>query len=102
MEGQRDLVHWDPGAGEVEITTGNRSVAVRGLGESVQFDVETDDGDTRRAIWLSAEQADVLGRMIKYAIGLVDSGSIKRVRPGSRDTLQAILEDVTALWPNNG
>lgn len=92
-DGERDRVLFDPGAGQIEITTGGRSVAVAGIADQVTFEAETPDGEMARALWLTQNQATVLTRMTRYIIEKV------RIRAESKQTLEELLPDLEALWP---
>lgn len=92
-DGERDRLHFDPGAGAIEITTGGRNVTIAGLADAVAFESETADGEPARALWLTPNQATVLSKMTRYIIDNV------RIRPESKQTLQDLLPDLEALWP---
>lgn len=93
MEQDRDRVHWDPGAGSIEVTTGGRSIQIAGLADEVVFEAETDDGDTTRAFWLTPEQAAVMIKMVRYITTRV------KITPESKETLEQVLPGLEGVWP---
>jgi len=95
-EDERDRVQWDPGAGTIEITTGGRNVQVGGLADAVLFLAEADDGEVTRALWLNAEQGDILTKMVRYIVDNV------KIRPRSKEVLADLLPTLEALFPERG
>src|SRR5436189_871591 len=93
MSDERDRVHYDPGAGAIELTTGHRSVTVAGLADVVVFESETADGEAARALWLTPNEASVLSKMTRYIVDNV------RIRPESKQTLQDLLPALERVWP---
>jgi hypothetical protein len=68
MDDDAPAVRYDAAAGRLHLRlAGGEEVTVAGLGPDVGF--WQDSGGTRGgALWLSAEQADVLSKMIDYIL----------------------------------
>ncbi len=69
MDDDAPAVRYDAATGTVYVRlAGGEEVAVSGLGPDVDFWRVAGDTAAGAALWLSAEQADVLGKMIDYIL----------------------------------
>jgi hypothetical protein len=91
MDDDAPAVRYDAAAGTLHVRlAGGEEVSVAGLGPDVGF--WQDGGGARGgALWLSAEQADVLSKMIDYILQKV------RVSPPSQQALQELGPQVAQL-----
>ena|SRR5690242_14526735 len=90
MDDDAPAVRYDAAAGTLHVRlAGGEEITVAGLGPDVGF---WQAGDTPSGpLWLSAEQADVLSKMIDYILQKV------RISAPSQEALQALAPQVAQL-----
>ena len=72
MDDEAPVARYDPTAGTVRLRlTGGEEVAVGGLGPELPIWRVVGGAPPSGALWLTAEQADVLGKMIEYILNKV-------------------------------
>ncbi|HEY7062724.1 MAG TPA: hypothetical protein VII06_14690 [Chloroflexota bacterium] len=105
MDDDAPAVRFDAAAGTLYVRlAGGEEVAIAGLGPDVAFWQTADGGAPSGALWLSAEQADVLTKMIDYIlqrvkISAASQGALEGLAPQVaqlRDELQAAAAPPTA------
>ena len=90
MDDDAPAVRYDAVAGTLHVRlAGGEEITVAGLGPDVGF--WQVGGGPSGALWLSAEQADVLSKMIDYILQKV------RVSAPSQQALQALAPEVAQL-----
>ena len=90
MDDEAPAVRYDAAAGTVHVRlAGGEEVTVAGLGPDVGF--WQAGAAPSGALWLSAEQADVLSKMIDYILQKV------RISPPSQQALQELAPQVAQL-----
>ncbi len=91
MDDDAPAVRYDAAAGTLHVRlAGGEEITVAGLGPDVAFWHEG-NGGRGGALWLSAEQADVLSKMIDYILQKV------RISAPSQQALQALAPHVAQL-----
>jgi hypothetical protein len=91
MDDDAPAVRHDAAAGSLHVRlAGGEEITIAGLGPDVGF---WQDGSSARggALWLSAEQADVLSKMIDYILQRV------KISPPSQQALQELGPQVAQL-----
>lgn len=85
MDDEAPVVRYDPTAGTIRLRlTGGEEVVVGGLGPELPIWRVVGGTPPGGALWLTAEQADALGKMIDYILAKVKISA----------TSQAVLEQV--------
>ncbi|HLH21058.1 MAG TPA: hypothetical protein VK066_00930 [Chloroflexota bacterium] len=91
MDDDAPAVRYDAGAGTLQVRlAGGEEVTVAGLGPDVGF-WQGSGAAASGALWLSAEQADVLSKMIDYILQKV------RISAPSQQALQTLAPQVAQL-----
>ena len=91
MEDTSPRVVYNPDDGSVMVHTAGPAVTVDGIEGEIGFERMTSEGDSALALWLDAQQADVLAKMIRYILEKV------RITEESKERLADILPQVEAL-----
>ena len=90
MDDDAPAVRYDPAAGTLQVRlAGGEEITIAGLGPDVGF--WQIGGAPSGALWLSAEQADVLTKMIDYILKQV------RISAPSQQALQGLAPHVAQL-----
>jgi hypothetical protein len=88
MDDEAPVARYDPAAGTLRLRlTGGEEVLIGGLGADLAL-WRTDGEASRAPLWLTAAQADVLGKMIDYILKQV------RVSAASQEALAALQPQV--------
>ena len=91
MDDDAPAVRFDAAAGTLLVRlAGGEEIAVNGLGPDVGF-WQAAGGAPSGALWLTAEQADVLSKMIDYILQKV------KISPPSQQSLAALAPQVAQL-----
>lgn len=77
--------------GSVMVQTSGPAVTVDGIVGELDFERITPEGDSTLALWLDAQQADVLAKMVQYIIDKVS------IRAESKQLLEDLLPQVQAV-----
>jgi hypothetical protein len=92
MLDEEPLARYDPASGRLSVRLpGGEVVEIAGLGPSLAVWCERPGEAASAALWLSAAQADVLGKMIAYVLREV------KISPSSHEHLQALQPAVAGL-----
>ena len=91
MEDTSPRVVYNPDDGSVMVHTAGPAVTVDGIEGKIGFERMTSEGDSALALWLDAQQADVLAKMIRYILEKV------RIQPESKQLLSDVLPRVEAV-----
>ena len=88
---RRDHLCYDPERGSLLLATGDRGISVTGLAPEVVFERLSGEGPAQWALYATADEIDVLAKMIAYVLEKV------RISEASREALAALLPRVEAL-----
>ena len=91
MEDTSPRVVFNPDDGSVMLHTSGPAVTIDGIEGDIGFERMTAEGDSALALWLDAQQTDVLAKMIRYILEKV------RITEESKQKLADILPQVEAL-----
>lgn len=96
MDDNSPRLVYNPDDGSVMVQTGGPAVTVDGLEGELLCERLTPEGEVALALWLDANQADVLAKMIRHILENI------KVRPASQQTLADLLPVVEALVERHG
>ena len=92
MDDEAPVARYDAAAGTLRVRlAGGEEVAIGGLGADLAFWRGGDEEPVSVPIWVSAEQADYLNKMINYILARVP------VSPGAKDALQQLSPQVAQV-----
>ncbi len=92
MDDEAPVARYDPAAGTVRLRlTGGEEVVIGGLGPDLPIWRVAAAAPPSGALWLTAEQADVLGKMIDYILSKV------KISPPSQRVLEELGPQVVQL-----
>jgi len=96
IEGDEPRAVYNPEDGSLELRTGGPAVTVDGLTTALRFERMTPAGDSAAALWLDAQEVDVLAKMIRHIVERV------KITEQSRQTLEDLLPRVEELSRGSG
>ena len=92
MDDEAPVVHYDAQAGTLRVRlAGGEEISVTGLAADVPFWRGSEGEPPRGPMWLSAQQADVLGKMIDYILQKV------KISAPSRQALEELSPQMAQL-----
>jgi hypothetical protein len=75
---------YDPSAGTIMLVTDHGTLEYDGCGPEMEICRRREDSSEERPLWLTAEEAAVLGKMVAYCLEKV------KVSPASREILERV------------
>jgi hypothetical protein len=75
---------YDPSAGTIMLVTDHGTLEYDGCGPEMEICRRREDGEEERSLWVTAEEAVVLAKMVAYCLDKV------KVSPASREVLERV------------
>ena len=91
MERPPVTIRYESNNGELTLELGSQSITIDELGPLQQVVRLDEDDETRTALFLTHNEADVLQQMVTYILGKV------KIRPTSQEALEALKPRLEAL-----